>query len=105
METVTKGSNDLFYLLVPDSIKEYISIEIENGRFEQTTNDSIVRMIYIPGMRYEVLHPADTTSSVKGIKAFVNGPSQHTRNEITVEFVDRREGKTILRNAFLYREH
>lgn len=56
VDSVITTSNDLFYLVVPDSLKKSIAVYIENGKMTRSANDSIVQVSYMPGLKYESLY-------------------------------------------------
>src|SRR5688572_8661567 len=40
-DTIIKNKSDLFYLWVPDTLKEIIVINVDNGQFQQTDTDTL----------------------------------------------------------------
>ena len=48
-DTIQRGEGDLFYLLIPDTLKENLRISIENAKMEVLPGDSLVRLVFIPG--------------------------------------------------------
>jgi hypothetical protein len=108
-DTVRAGQGDLFYLIVSDSLKDRLLIEIENARLEKTTNYSLQRLIYIPGMKYEsefVQAPVNNGRSPDAKFTFVtrvNGSSPGDHSAVRIQVMDRRENKVLLENIFFYR--
>jgi len=123
-DTITKNQHDLFYLLVPDSVKKNISVLVENGQFVITENDSIVKLNYMQGLKYEslyvkpdILNPTLNTSPKKKnntlqknndhvkreFKTFINGTSVYQLNKILIQLYNKKTGKIFLENIFYYK--
>ena len=110
-DTIIKNSSDVFYLVVPDSLKPWISIRIDNARLTETRNDSLVKVQYTPGMKYEALYTAQEISSDANpgagklrFRCMVNGASQVPGEKIKIELRDLKEDGPLLINEFFYRE-
>jgi hypothetical protein len=58
-DTITKNLTDLFRIHFPDSIQHRLVIHLRNGQLVKTKNDSLFRLLYIPGMKYS-LSKSDT---------------------------------------------
>jgi hypothetical protein len=106
-DTVFKSANNRFYLSVPDSLKLSISIQVENAQLI-SESDSIVKLNYIPGIKYESLYIQIKNHSSKiqkqyEFKTLVNGTSGYKRDRILIRLIDRRENSLILENEFFYR--
>ena len=52
-DSIFKNKNDLFYLVIPANYKSNINILLDNGQLIETNNDSIFKLIYIGGFKYE----------------------------------------------------
>jgi hypothetical protein len=113
-DTISRNSGDLFYLLVPDSLKPMLIIATDNGRFAQTDNVSIYRLIPVTGHKYEMFYVEDNAVQSEGnrlaekekksyiLKSFINGLSAEPGNKIKVQIIDRSAGSVLLENRFVY---
>ncbi len=111
-DTVIKNKSDLFYLLVPDSLKPLLSIQVENGRLQPTANDSMVRLEPMRGLNYEGLYSAKEETGVAAkpkkqiqvLNSLINGSNGlGQENRIKIRFLNRKEEKVILENVFHYK--
>ncbi|MBK9285522.1 MAG: hypothetical protein IPM51_14570 [Sphingobacteriaceae bacterium] len=55
-DSITKTKGSEFYFIVPENKKSKIVIQIENGHFTGTENDSIIKLHYMPGLKYECVY-------------------------------------------------
>ncbi len=117
-DTIIKGGSDLFYLVVPDSLKPLLSILVENGRLVATANDSLVQFEFLKGLSYEGMYvPKDHESDQPGLsaakdkhvprvlKSLINGtaPTGGDEKKIRIRLLNRKEDKTLIENYFYYR--
>ncbi len=109
-DTIVKAQSDVFYLIVPDSLKPYISILVDNAQLLPTQNDSLVRINYLPGFNYESLfvRANNTTKKPDGkpppqLQTLVNGTSALAKNQIRIKIVNKQEDEQVLENVFYYR--
>jgi hypothetical protein len=108
-DTLSKGRGDLFYLMIPDSLKEDVSIYTQNAQFMPTANDSIKKLNYIPGHNYESFYIRKLYENKKNPKpkpefsTLVNGASLLGKDEIIIEIVNRKTGELIIKDHFYYR--
>jgi hypothetical protein len=109
-DSVVKNSNDLFYLVVPDSMKKHIVVYVENGKLIKTTNDSLVKLNYMQGLKYEsqfVIN--EVTEAPKKIKkeyeliSLINGASSYEKNKILIQIINKKEEKVVIENVFFYK--
>ena len=105
-DTLTK-LNAKFYLSIPDSLKEQIVVDVENGLLHITSNDSIVELMHMPGMRYEsYFAPARNAKNLKqpefDFKTHVNGASSLSHELIRIRLLDRKEDRIEVENNFFY---
>lgn len=104
----TLESSNLFYLLVPDSFKKNLLIQVENAQIQQTKNDSLVTFVFIPGMNYEAWYTKDEDQKISKqknmfLKSFVNGTNASEKNKITIWFILRKEGVVVLENTYYFK--
>jgi hypothetical protein len=105
-DSISKNNGDVFYLLVPDSLKELVSIAVDNGRLLPTGNDSLVTLSYLPGISYESIYVkeerADRTAATT-LKTLINGASTLDRNYVRIRILHRIKGEQ-LRSTYYYKE-
>jgi|GEM_PF-816219 len=107
-DTLSRLSDHFFYLVVPDTLKKDISIEVENGQLLRTSNDSIVKLNYLPGFKYESFYEPEenVTGKKKKIryeyKTGVDGTSVYPHGKISISLINKRTGGLILENNFVY---
>jgi hypothetical protein len=111
-DTIIKNQNDLFYLLVPDSLKPHIFIFVENGRLLTTGNDSLVRFYFLKGLNYESSYFHEEAETGKPgrpaqkkwvLKNAINGTAPAGQgNKIVIRIWNRREDKMLMENVFYY---
>jgi hypothetical protein len=106
-DTLAKDKSDLFYLLVPDSLKEYISVQTENAQLVATSNDSLVKLNYVKGLKYELLFQKEATVRRSGNRpklyrciTLVNGVSTLQGNKIIIQIINKKENGLVLENVF-----
>ena len=109
-DTIVRAQSDVFYLIVPDSLKPYIFIIVDNAQLLPTQNDSLVRINYLPGFNYESLFiKPDNTTKKPGVKpphqlqTLVNGTSALAKNQIRIKIINKQEDEQVLENVFYYR--
>lgn len=111
-DSVVKSKSDVFYLVIPDSLKRFVTVYVENGKLLKTTNDSLVKLNYMPGLKYESQYVINEIpdSGTKGFKkvfdliSLIDGPSSYQKNRILVKIINKKEEKVVIENVFLYRE-
>jgi len=115
-DSVIKNKSDLFYLLVPDSMKASFSLIIDNGRLTKTTNDSVFKLENMPGLKYETFYqkseaPSNTPNRhnnhqslppVYELQTLINGTTEKERNTILIRITDKKNEKLILENNFYF---
>lgn len=111
-DSIIEKSNDLFYLVVPDSLKKCVVIFVENGQLLRTANDSLVRLNYMQGLKYEsqfVINEIPDAPGSKTLKkefsliSLINGTSSHKKNKILIQVVNKKEDKVLMENVFYYK--
>jgi hypothetical protein len=106
----TLVKDNLFYLVISDSLKNNILIQTENAQIQLTENDSLIRIQYLPGMKYEswyVMQEDQWGSSKKKkliLKNFVNGTSQMDRGKVSFKISRKKEEDILIQNAFYYKD-
>lgn len=112
-DSVIKNRNDFFYLVVPDSLKKHIVVYVENGKLIKTTNDSLVKLNYMQGLKYESLFVINEVSEKEDSKklkkqfdliSLINGTSSYERNKILIQIINKKEEKVVIENVFFYRD-
>jgi hypothetical protein len=109
-DSIVKNSNDLFYLVVPDSLKKHIVVYVENGKLVKTTNDSLVKLNYMQGLKYEsqfvINEVAEASKKIKKefeLISLINGASSYEKNKILIQIINKKEEKVVIENVFFYR--
>jgi hypothetical protein len=93
-DTVGKNKSDIFRIHFPDSIQHSLVIHLRNGQLVKTKNDSLFRLLYIPGMKYSLSKP-DTAyiSLLEGIC--------DTEKSISIEVKHIPKHQVLLKNTFI----
>ncbi len=110
-DSVISLSNDLFYLVIPDSLKKSSAIYIENGKMIRTNNDSIVQLNYMPGLKYESLYVIKESKDLVNNKlkkefefiSLINGSSSYPKNKMLIQVVNKKEEKVVIENTYIYK--
>jgi hypothetical protein len=92
-DTIVKNKTDLFFIKLPDSLKNAIKINIENGKFFKSNNENIYKLTYIKNMKYSQ-KIKDTV-----LESLLEGVSQNP-NKISVTFKNVKTSQIILHNNF-----
>lgn len=117
-DTLVKNKSDLFYLVVPDSMKSSFSLSAENSRLTKTSNDSIYQLEHMPGLKYETFFvkkeiPVNRPGGPKAqkntipqfeIKTLINGTAEKEKNLILIRITDKKDEKLMLENNFYFLE-
>lgn len=110
-DTIVKNKSDLFYLVVPDTLKDKIIIFVDNGQLLPTPNDSIVKLNFVRGFNYESLFLPEEQSAAGAdkkkqfhFKTLVNGTSLQPINSVRFKIVNKKEDGVIIENVFFYHE-
>ncbi|MDO9000134.1 MAG: hypothetical protein Q7W45_10245 [Bacteroidota bacterium] len=110
-DSVIKNSSDLFYLVIPDSLKKHVVVYVENGKLIKTANDSIVKLNYMQGLKYEsqfVINELPVEANSKSLKkkfemiSLINGASSYSKNKILIQIINKKEEKVVVENIFFY---
>lgn len=108
-DSIFKDQNDLFYLVIPANYKNNINILLDNGQLIETNNDSIFKLIYIGGFKYESFFNAVDKVNQNNLqpkpfeyKTLINGLSILEKNRIKIQIINKKEDVIILENNFIY---
>lgn len=93
-DTVVKNKSDLFYIKLPDSLKQDIQIYIKNGQFIKTDNDTLYSLIQIPGMKYSHSKPDSVFNTL------LEGNCRPSKT-ISIEFINTKTQNVFLKNNFI----
>ena len=118
-DTLLKNRNNLFYMLVPDSLKANVLFSVENGQLIKTTNDSLVQLNYLPGLSYEYKYilkiegqstifyksnlPKNLRTKQGQYETLINGTSDFEEGKIRVQIRNTISSKLIDEFTFLIR--
>lgn len=117
-DTLNKGVNDLFYLVVPDSLKPSVYLSIENGQLSSGGNDSLVKLSHLPGLRYDYIyvfekpyaeqdrskHKAIKQNQKGSYQSLIAGTSTTPPEQVTIKLLDSRLNKLLYERTWLYRK-
>lgn len=105
---IRENVSDVFYFVAPDSLKEQLVLEIENGTFYTTNNDSLFRFKFLKGLKYELkFHKSTIKDSVMSKKIYtakqgINGAAVNPGNIILFRVFDKRNQQILIENQFLF---
>lgn len=112
-DTIVKNKSDLFYLLVPDSLKPQLAIFVENGRLLATGNDSLVKFDFLKGLNYESGYVAEEPETPRRgrpankkwiLRAAINGTAPAgDADKIVIRVRSRQEENVLIENVFYYK--
>ncbi len=94
-DTILKNKNDVFYLHLPDSSKQDISIFITNGYLKSLPTNNHYQLVFINGMKYShTKHDSIFNTLLEG-----NCPPQ---KKMQVKITNTETQKVILTNLFYF---
>ncbi|MBK6985460.1 MAG: hypothetical protein IPH32_12230 [Bacteroidetes bacterium] len=93
-DTIIKNKSDLFYIKLPDSLKNNIQIFLKNGQFIKTDTDTLYRLIHISGMKYSHSKPDSVFNTL------LEGNCTPSKN-ISIEFINTKTQGAFLKNIFI----
>lgn len=93
-DTIIKNKSDLFYIKLPDSLKNDIQILLKNGQFIKTDTDTLYRLIHISGMKYSHSKPDSVFNTL------LEGNCTPSKN-ISIEFINTKNQGAFLKNIFI----
>ncbi len=93
-DTIIKKKSDVFYIKLPDSLKQDIQIYIKNGQFVKTDNDTLYRLIPISGMKYSHSKPDSVFNTL------LEGHCEPSKT-ISIEFINTKTQNVFLKNNFI----
>jgi hypothetical protein len=93
-DTIIKNKSDLFYIKLPDSLKNNIQIFLKNGQFIKTDTDTMYRLIHISGMKYSHSKPDSVFNTL------LEGNCTPSKN-ISIEFINTKTQGAFLKNIFI----
>ncbi len=85
-------------------------IQTENAQIQFTENDSLIRIQYLPGMKYESWYVKEEDQSYSThkkrliLKNFVNGTSQLDRGKVSIKISRKKEENVLIQNLFYYKD-
>lgn len=112
-DTLIDGKNNLFYLIIPDSLKPNLIVNIENGKLVATKNDSLVALDFLQGLKYEsryTLRNEDIPIEKKRMSgsknkhydfvSLINGVAATPSKKILIRLVNKIDNTILLENVF-----
>lgn len=96
-DTITVNKNDLFLMKLPDSLQQYLVINIENAQLKRVYKDSLIYQLqYINGMKYS--HQKKDTAFTTLLEGLCK-PSK----QINFSIYNMLKQKEVFRNLFWVR--
>jgi hypothetical protein len=110
-DTISANKNDVFYMLIPPSMRCNVRIEVENGFLSPTPADTVFRLKHVVCTNYIHFYTDNLLLSEKPsvracdrYKMAINGSnSLPDKQVITVSFYNAEKGSLLLVNHFYYR--
>jgi len=103
-DTISSGHCDLFYIRVSDTLKNELTFWIENAQLQIYQADTVLKLKYIPGLRYEAYFLKKDSADVKyKWSNFVNGAAALEKKRIRIQIFDRKDHELLLENNFVYK--
>lgn len=103
-DTISFGQYDLFYIRVPDTLKKDLTFWIENAQLQNYQADTVLKIRYVPGLRYEAYFVKKDSADVKyQWSNFVNGAAAVEKNKIRIQIFDEKDHDLLLENNFVYK--
>ena len=93
-DTLVKNTSDIFYIKLPDSLKQNIQLFLKNGQFVKTDNDTLYRLIHISGMKYSHSKPDSVFNTL------LEGHCSPSKT-ISIEFINSKTQHSFLKNIFI----
>ena len=100
-DSIVKHKSDVFYLVVPDSLKKNISLLTENAQLVPTKNDSLFLLRYLYGVKYEGLYLKEEKEDFK-FHSLINGASAYEKNMVLIQVVNKKDDEVLIENRFIY---
>jgi hypothetical protein len=101
-DTISQNNGDLFYLIISRRQMALMTMTIDNGSLVNTSNDSLYRLTYLPGLKYEMTYGVSDSARLRPV---IDGASAVPREKILIKITDRADGKMMLSNWFYYLVH
>ncbi|MDX2173336.1 MAG: hypothetical protein SFY56_09460 [Bacteroidota bacterium] len=104
-DTLSVLKNNLFYFVLNDSLKLSTQLLLENATCVKTDNDSIIKIIFMPGLKYEAKYTKDKFDTSKGLKfvSLINGTTTFDKNQILIQVVSTLKNEPLIENKFYYK--
>jgi hypothetical protein len=96
-----------FVLIVPEGMKKYLRIFLDNAQLVKTENDSVFNVNFIRGLAYECYYSSYHKKNEKDNWEFltlVNGVVPIPSQKIKIDIVDVRNQAILLSNVFYFKE-
>jgi hypothetical protein len=102
---LTTKTNE-FVLIVPEGMKKYLRVFLDNAQLVKTENDSVFHVNFIRGLAYECYYSSYHKKHEKDNWEFltlVNGVVPIPSQKVKIEIVDVRNQSIILTNTFYFK--
>lgn len=127
-DTIWRGRNDEFFLMVPDSLKEKLVFSTENGQLVRTANDSLIKLNYLHGLTYEYVYEVKDESNMLTLKeetgprtkkpaaarpkprvgvykTLITGTTDYKAGHILLKVIHKTTGVALFEQVFYYSGH
>lgn len=104
-DTITVQNNNLFYFVLNDSLKLSTQLLLENATCVKTDNDSIIKIIFMPGLKYEAKYTKGKFETSKELKfvSLINGTTSFDKNQILIQVVATLKDEPLIENKFYFK--
>ncbi|MBL7931276.1 MAG: hypothetical protein JNL60_05225, partial [Bacteroidia bacterium] len=103
-DTITSGSHDLFYIKISDTLKSDFTFWIENAQLQSFEGDTVLKLRYVPGLRYEAYYLKKDNADLKyHWDNFVNGAATIEKEKIRIQVFEKMDHNLLLENTFIYK--
>jgi hypothetical protein len=116
LDTISKTEGNIFYLIVRDTLKDKLTIVLENCQLIKTSNDSIFKLNYVKGIAYEAMFTKTVSKQYRDMaiipkdvikyefKCLINGTSNEENNRMTIRFKEKGNLNFLLENNFYFKD-
>jgi hypothetical protein len=103
-DTITALKNNLFYFVLSDSLKFSTKLLLENASYVKTDNDSIIKLIFMPGLKYEAKFTIDSINNKHcKFESLINGTTTFDKNKILIQVMSAFKDEPLIENKFYFK--
>ncbi|HQQ93385.1 MAG TPA: hypothetical protein PLQ93_02425 [Bacteroidia bacterium] len=107
-DRISKNSHDVFVLICGDKLKKDLVFLTENARLLLSEKDSLVRLQYLPGLKYEAWYAKEdqgsgfANESIWVFQSYLNGTSNLDRKSVRIRVLNKKKDELWIENVFLF---